>query len=145
MIEKQSKPKIVGEFIKKRREALNISQKSLGLAFNPPVTTQFISNLERGVTPLPHSHVPVIAKALQTTEAEIAALLEREYALKLSTRLGTSVGSDHEMSAHSAGSSLVVDHEHLDFMRRLYSAYRSAEPSQKHSFVEMSKNILKMA
>jgi transcriptional regulator with XRE-family HTH domain len=145
MIEKQSKPKIVGEFIKKRREALNISQKSLGLAFNPPVTTQFISNLERGVTPLPHSHVAVIAKALQTTEAEIAALLEREYALKLSNRLGTVVGLDHDASALSAGSSLVVDHEHLEFMKKLYSAYSSADASQKHSFVEMCKNILKIA
>jgi transcriptional regulator with XRE-family HTH domain len=143
MIEKQSKPKIVGEFIKKRREALNISQKSLGLAFTPPVTTQFISNLERGVTPLPHSHVPVIAKALQTTEAEIAALLEREYALKLSTRLGTAVGSDHDAGAHASG--LVVDHEHVDFMRRLYSAYRSADSSQKQSFADACKNILKMA
>ena len=145
MIEKQSKPKIVGEFIKKRREALNISQKSLGLAFNPPVTTQFISNLERGVTPLPHSHVAVIAKALQTTEAEIAALLEREYAMKLSNRLGTAVGSDHDATALHSASSLVVDHEHLEFMKRLYSAYRSADSSQKHSFVEMCKNILKMA
>ena len=145
MIEKQSKPKIVGEFIKKRREALNISQKSLGLAFTPPVTTQFISNLERGVTPLPHSHVAVIAKALQTTEAEIAALLEREYALKLSTRLGTAVGSDLDAGVHAMGSSLVVDQQHIEFMKRLYSAYRSADVSQQHSFEEMSKNILKMA
>ena len=83
MVESNKKFKLVGDFIKKRREDLGISQRSLGLGFNPPVTTQFISNVERGVTPLPPIHVPVLAKALSTDEAEILALLEKEYAMRL--------------------------------------------------------------
>ena len=42
-------PKLVGAFIRQRREALGLSQRALGLLFSPPVTTQFISNVERGV------------------------------------------------------------------------------------------------
>src|SRR3954469_19062686 len=82
------RPKLVGEFIRKRREALGLSQRALGLLFEPAVTTQFISNVERGVTPLPPAHVPTLAKALLVSEDEIMSLLEREYSLKLSGRLG---------------------------------------------------------
>src|SRR4051812_39391659 len=81
-------PKLVGNFIRERRESLGLSQRALGLLFDPPVTTQFISNIERGVTPLPPVHVPTLTKALLVPEAEFTALLEREYALKLTGRLG---------------------------------------------------------
>ena len=46
------KPRLVGNFIRQKREALGLSQRALGQKFTPPVTTQFISNVERGVTPL---------------------------------------------------------------------------------------------
>src|SRR4051812_50030016 len=89
-IESPKRPKLVGNFIRQRREALNLSQRALGLLFDPPVTTQFISNVERGVTPLPPVHIPTLAKALATNDTEIMLLLEREYALKLNGRLGKS-------------------------------------------------------
>src|SRR5690606_28317860 len=81
-------PRLVGTFIRQRRDALRLSQRALGQLFDPPVTTQFISNVERGVTPLPPAHVPTLAKALVADENEIMSLLEREYAVKLSGRLG---------------------------------------------------------
>src|SRR5688500_18638486 len=80
--------KLVGNFIRQRRESLGLSQRALGLMFTPPVTTQFISNVERGVTPLPPVHVPILTKALLVSEDELMSLLEREYVLKLSGRLG---------------------------------------------------------
>ena len=97
MIDLNKKIKLVGEFIRKRREALKMSQRSLGLMFDPPVTTQFISNVERGVTPLPPTHIPVLAKALTVSPSEITVLLEKEYAMKLSGRLGSSeiAADDH--------------------------------------------------
>src|SRR3954470_10167785 len=88
MIENSKRPRLVGNFIRTRREALGLSQRALGLLFDPPVTTQFISNVERGVTPLPPAHVPTLTRALQVSEAEMMTLLEQEYTLKLSGRLG---------------------------------------------------------
>src|SRR3984957_15346979 len=87
-MESSKRPKIVGNFIRQRREALGLSQRALGLLFEPAVTTQFISNVERGVTPLPPAHVPTLTKALRVSESEMMALLEREYTQKLSGRLG---------------------------------------------------------
>src|SRR5436305_13141430 len=91
------KPRIVGNFIRQRRETLGLSQRALGLLFSPPVTTQFISNLERGVTPLPPNHVPTLTQALNISEAEIMSLLEREYAMKLSGKLGREAPVDGAM------------------------------------------------
>ncbi len=51
---------IVGAFIRQRRETLGLSQRALGQLFQPPVTTQFISNVERGVTPLPPVHISTL-------------------------------------------------------------------------------------
>src|SRR3954468_20779219 len=93
MIESSKRTKLVGEFIRKRRETLGMSQRALELLFTPPVTTQFISNVERGVTPLPPAHIPTLSKALNVSETEFMALLEQEYAYKLSGRLGKSDGS----------------------------------------------------
>src|SRR4051795_11899745 len=81
-------PRLVGNFIRPRRETLGLSQRALGLLFTPPVTTQFISNVERGVTPLPPAHIPTLTKALNVSETEFMGLLEQEYAYKLSGRLG---------------------------------------------------------
>jgi hypothetical protein len=54
------RPKLVGTFIRQKRESLGISQRALGQMLTPTVTTQFISNLERGVTPLPLNHNPAL-------------------------------------------------------------------------------------
>jgi transcriptional regulator with XRE-family HTH domain len=71
MIESSKKLKYVGEFVRSKREELGMSQRELGKCFDPPVTTQFISNIERGVTPLPPIHVPVLARVLKVSESEL--------------------------------------------------------------------------
>jgi transcriptional regulator with XRE-family HTH domain len=136
-------PKLVGQFIRQRREALGLSQRALGMLFDPPVTTQFISNVERGVTPLPPIHVPTLTKALMVSEGEIMALLEREYALKLSGRLGK---PDEMPQGPQAGSipQLVIAHPDYDFMRTLYDSYRMADDKTRQAFATVAESMLKM-
>jgi transcriptional regulator with XRE-family HTH domain len=143
MLENNSRPKLVGNFIRQRREAAGLSQRALGMLFSPPVTTQFISNLERGVTPLPLNHVPTLTKALGINEAEMMTLLEQEYTLKLSGRLARmdfkTEGND---SAKPAGTILPVQNEDLDFMRVLYNAYRQADSKTRQEFASACENVL---
>lgn len=142
MIEQSKKLKLVGEFIRKRRESLRMSQRALGQLFSPPVSTQFISNVERGVTPLPPVHVPVLAKALMSQDAEIMSLLEREYAVKLTGRLGKSV---EEQSIDGNGaSSLSISGQDYAFMRSLYDAFRVADPQTRQAFATVCESILKV-
>jgi transcriptional regulator with XRE-family HTH domain len=114
--QKTKLPKLVGNFIRQRREALNISQRALGQLFTPPVTTQFISNVERGVTPFPAGHVPVLAKVLQVSEKELMSVMEQEYALRLSSKLGQT--TPVEFSA---------------FLMDLIKAYADAPADQKRA------------
>lgn len=79
---------IVGSFIKSKRVGLNLSQKELGLLLEPQVTTQFISNIERGATPLPSVHVIKLCRALQIQEEELVLTMVQEYAEKLSHDVG---------------------------------------------------------
>jgi len=133
------RPKVVGEFIRKRREALSLSQRAIGLMFDPPVTTQFISNVERGVTPLPPAHVPTLARALAVNESELTVLLEREYTMKLSDRLGKPGDS-----AAESVPVLSIEQSDYDFMRNMYEAYQNADPKTKQAFTELCKNMLKV-
>ncbi|MBI2711551.1 MAG: helix-turn-helix domain-containing protein [Bdellovibrio sp.] len=133
--------KLVGDFIRKRREALRMSQRALGMLFTPAVSTQFISNVERGVTPLPPVHVPILAKALMTPDSEIMNLLEKEYALKLNGRLGKSLES---VPAEGALPTLVVASEDYQFVRSLYDAYRSSDHKTKQAFATVCESILKV-
>src|SRR6476659_2597517 len=120
------RPRIVGNFIRQRRESLGLSPRALGLLFNPPVTTQFISNVERGVTPLPPAHVPTLVKALMVTEEDLMGLLEREYTMKLSGRLGRP-GENVAAGSRSEGGTLLVATPDVDFIKSLYEAYSSAD------------------
>jgi len=141
MIESAKRPRLVGAFIRQRREAVGLSQRALGLLFSPAVTTQFISNLERGVTPLPPAHIPTLCRALQISEAELLALLEREYSAKLSGRLG----KEGALDAGTGGSSLAVDPRDLAFMRNLYDAYRGADDKTRAAFETVCESILKLS
>ncbi len=143
MIEKNKKFKIVGEFIRSKREALHLSQKSLGLLFAPAVTTQFISNLERGVTPLPHIHIPVLAKALQATEAEIASLVEKEYALKLTSKLGGALPTQTDLQ--NSMLNFIVQNQDYPFMKGLYEAYQTADPKTRQAFASVCESILHLS
>ena len=142
MIDSFKKLRLVGEFIRKKREALRMSQRALGMVFQPPVSTQFISNVERGVTPLPPIHVPTLAKALQISESEIMALLEKEYAMKLNGRLGKTVQSTGPEASGSHGMSISVAQGDYEFMRHLYEALRGADGKTREAFSAACESIL---
>ncbi|MEI6093288.1 MAG: helix-turn-helix transcriptional regulator [bacterium] len=74
--------KMVGDFIKRRRSALKLTQKQLSdrLGFN---TYQFISNLERGVAEIPPSRVKDFAEALQIDNNEFANLVSESLKRKI--------------------------------------------------------------
>jgi transcriptional regulator with XRE-family HTH domain len=154
MIESPKRPKIVGNFIRQRREVLGLSQRALGLLFDPPVTTQFISNVERGVTPLPPAHVPTLTRALQVSEAEMMSLLEKEYTHKLSGRLGLNQEDGAAarsgavvipMTAVNGGASqssiAVSPHDHA-FMQALYEAYQGADAKTRQAFASACHSML---
>jgi transcriptional regulator with XRE-family HTH domain len=134
------RPRLVGAYIRQRREVLGISQRALGLLFTPPVTTQFISNVERGVTPLPPAHVPTLARALQAHESEIMSLLEREYSAKLTERLGRSEGDAMEPVVGTPG--LTIQPVDMEFMKLLYRAYQQADPKTRQTFASVCESIL---
>lgn len=133
-------PRIVGNFIRKRREKLGISQRALGQRFSPTVTTQFISNLERGVTPLPPAHVPALCEALQISDAEIKVVLEQEYAAKLSGKLGI-----EPSLVLGGGGTLNVSPDDYKFITDLYDAYQRADSTTRQAFQSAVKSILTMS
>ncbi|MGZ3687865.1 MAG: helix-turn-helix domain-containing protein [Bdellovibrionota bacterium] len=146
----QKRPKIVGGFIRKRRESQGISQRALGLLFDPPVTTQFISNVERGVTPLPPAHVPTLARAFQIPDTEILALLEREYTQKLSERLGKTdeavgPGSVAGIPLPPNSKMIPVALGDAEFIRALYDAYSQADPRTRQAFSNACESLLNLS
>ena len=151
-IESTKRTKLVGNFIRQRRETLSLSQRALGLLFDPPVTTQFISNVERGVTPLPPAHVPTLTRALQVSEAELMGLLEREYTLKLSGRLGFTQTPNDGLNQPRGATIIpmtqahhiaVSTHDH-DFIRGLYDAYKLADPKTRQTFANICESVLNL-
>jgi len=139
------KPRLVGTFIRQRRETLGISQRALGLLFSPPVTTQFISNVERGVTPLPPTHISTLTKALQVQESEITALLKQEYHQKLSGRLSPhdDGGASHDPDRVSSGEPLIMQSgPDSDFIRLAIAAFHQADEKTRQTFKSLCENIL---
>jgi len=142
---------LVGAFLRQKREFLKLSQRQLGMRFSPPVTTQFISNLERGVTPLPPHHVPTLARELQVAEQELLTVLELEYAQKISDRIHSrqapvdlsGVPSDAAASPATLRN-LVVEEKDAEFIRAVYQAYSIADRGTKESFASVCEKILRM-
>ena len=140
-------PRLVGNYIRSKRESLGLSQRALGLLFTPPVTTQFISNVERGVTPLPPAHIATLCQALKIPDSELMGLLEREYAVKLSERLGHSGdGPAHPGESGGKASSPLISVEGSDysFWQKLYSAYQHADASTRKAFETICENMFKV-
>jgi transcriptional regulator with XRE-family HTH domain len=135
--------RLVGGFIRQRREALGLSQRALGLLFDPPVTTQFISNVERGVTPLPPVHIPTLTRALLVAESELTGLLEKEFALKLSGRVGLP-GAAGEARSQQDTTQLIVAPGDADLMRSLYDAYRHSDEKTRQAFLTVCESMLKL-
>lgn len=150
-IESTKRPKLVGNFIRQRRETLNLSQRALGLLFDPPVTTQFISNVERGVTPLPPAHVPTLTRALHVSEGDIMGLLEKEYTLKLTGRLGLPqqdaafINRGAVVIPMTNHSQVPVSMHDYEFMRTLYDAYKSADHKTRQTFATICESVLNLA
>ncbi len=142
---------LVGTFLRQRRESLSLSQRQLGMKFEPPVTTQFISNLERGVTPLPPHHVPTLARELRIEEGELLSLLEREYAQKISDRMhrqtcdaGANPAGPEAVVTPTTLRNLVVKEKDAEFIRSVYQAYSLADSATKENFASVCEKILRM-
>ena len=73
---------MVGGFIKKRRTVLKLTQKQLSesLGFT---SSQFISNLERGVAEIPPSRIKDFANILQVDPSEMAKLVSESLKRKV--------------------------------------------------------------
>jgi transcriptional regulator with XRE-family HTH domain len=125
---------IVGQFIRTERERKGLSQKALGQMFTPPVTTQFISNIERGVTPLPPVHIQTLTKIFDLGEEIFLDVFEKEYVTKLSQQ----VGRPEYATNHSAGKPLFVSNQNFDFMKKFVDAYQIADHSSQE---EMKRSI----
>ena len=95
----------------------------------PQVTTQFISNIERGVTPLPPDHIPNLVRILKISEPELKAVLEKEYAQRLNQRL-------HPESSEPTGSAfrqvhVMIPEAWSDLVNNLIQALTSAPSGMK--------------
>jgi transcriptional regulator with XRE-family HTH domain len=136
----------VGEYLKNKRKSVGLSQRALGQLLTPPVTTQFISNIERGVTPLPTDHIPTLSKLLSITEQEMMNLLEKEYLQKLSHKLGRSdlAQSSNEPHTLNGAPVVIVSQCHHEFFSKLYAAFQSAEPKDQQLFIGVCESVLKV-
>ena len=119
------RPCLVGTLVRKKREAVGLSQRALAQLFQPPVTTQFISNVERGVTPLPANHVALVARVLKMSEQELMDVMTQEFNQRLSGKLG----------APAVGSALP------DVLKKLYGALAS-DVTKRDEFVALCESVL---
>lgn len=134
--------RLIGQFIRTRREALGLSQRALGQLFTPTVTTQFISNIERGVTPLPPIHVGTLSRALGVAENELLALLEKEFSAKLSGRMGRPEDIAESSGQTPSPTMMIVQASDAAFMQAVYSAYRGADEKTRQAFATVCESML---
>lgn len=120
------RPSLVGTLLRTKREAAGLSQRALAQLFQPPVTTQFISNVERGVTPLPACHVALVARVLKLSEQELMDVMTQEFNQRLSGKLGTPA----------------VGPPVPEVLKKLYSAYLAAPPGKRDEFVALCESML---
>ncbi len=121
----------VGSYIRQKREEKRLSQKELGQKFSPAVTTQFVSNLERGITPVPAVHIQALVKSLELNEHELMALMEKEYAAKLTHKIAGQHG-DH--SSQSAPAVLVVPKQDEEFFKFVAQSYNNLSDVDRAQF-----------
>lgn len=129
-------PNWVGAFIRQKREAKGLSQKELGQKFEPAVTTQFVSNLERGITPVPATHIQALVKCLDISEHELMLLMEKEYAAKLTSKIAGS----HMESDSSAPSVLVVPRQDEEFFKWLVQSYNQLSDIDRAHLKDQLRN-----
>jgi transcriptional regulator with XRE-family HTH domain len=137
-------PSIVGVFIREKRESLGMSQRALGQLFEPAVTTQFISNIERGVTPLPPVHVATLVRILKLSEYDLLSVMEREYASKIAKRVGRADPFGGQPALASATPVRIAEEDRA-FFQAVYDAYRVADGSSKDGFHSLCESLLRVA
>jgi transcriptional regulator with XRE-family HTH domain len=134
-------PNWVGAFIRQKREDQSLSQKELGQKFEPPVTTQFVSNLERGITPIPAVHVNALVRALQINEQELMVLMEKEYAAKLTHKIA---GHSSEGDQH-APAVMVVPKVDEDFFKWMIQSYNNLSDIDRSQFKAQLKSWFELS
>jgi transcriptional regulator with XRE-family HTH domain len=134
-------PNWVGAFIRQKREDKGLSQKELGQKFEPAVTTQFVSNLERGITPIPAVHVQALVRALGINEQELMILMEKEYAAKLTSKI-----AGQNMEPHAdAPAVIVVPKAEEAFFKMLVQNYNSLSDADRSQFKQQLKGIFELS
>lgn len=123
-------PNWVGSFIRQKREEKHLSQKELGQKFSPAVTTQFVSNLERGITPIPAVHIQALVKSLDLNEHELMALMEKEYAAKLTHK----IAGQHMDHFSDAPAVLVVAKQDEEFFKFIAQSYNNLSDVDRAQF-----------
>ena len=123
-------PNWVGAFIRQKREEKGLSQKELGQKFEPAVTTQFVSNLERGITPVPAVHINALVRALEIREQELMILMEKEYAAKLTHK----IAGQHFESNENSPAVLVVPKQDEDFFKWIVASYNNLSEVDRAQF-----------
>jgi transcriptional regulator with XRE-family HTH domain len=134
-------PNWVGSFIRQKREAKGLSQKELGQKFEPAVTTQFVSNLERGITPIPAVHIQALVKSLDINEAELMVLMEKEYAAKLTNK----IAGNHFDHGENAPAVLVIAKQDEEFFKWVVQSFNNLSDLDRAQFKAQLKSWFELS
>lgn len=80
--------KKLGSFVREKRLEGNNTLRGFGAQCAPPVTAQFITRIESGVSPIPPERIKSFAAVLNVEPWELANLLIEEYTERLKTGAG---------------------------------------------------------
>jgi transcriptional regulator with XRE-family HTH domain len=134
-------PNWVGSFIRQKREAKGLSQKELGQKFEPAVTTQFVSNLERGITPIPAVHIQALVRSLELNEAELMVLMEKEYAAKLTNK----IAGHHFEHGENSPAVLVIPKQDEEFFKWIVQSYNNLSDVDRAQFKAQLKSWFELS
>jgi transcriptional regulator with XRE-family HTH domain len=135
-------PNWVGAFLRQKREEKHLSQKELGQKFTPAVTTQFVSNLERGITPVPAVHIQALVKSLELNEHELMALMEKEYAAKLTHKIA---GQHMDHQSGDAPAVLVIPKHDEEFFKFIAQSYNNLSDVDRAQFRAQIQNWFELS
>ncbi len=129
----------VGQFIRTRREAVGLSQKTLGGMMEPAVSTQFISNIERGITSLPTHHINKMAAALKIKPQELLVALEVDYSSKISHEVAPNSNPNwYKNWAEFFGK---LNSDELSFFNHMLMNYPTSGQETREKFMLLAQQI----
>lgn len=140
---KNQKKSFIGNYIKEKRILLGLSQKDLGLALNGSVTTQFISNIERGITPLPARHLETIAKALKAPPEELLLLLEKDYAQKVVFKTSLDTFAKQNREEETSKKFFFAEGTEGNFLLKIQETFKKLDPKEKVHLIDSIEGLLK--